>query len=288
MPFNSHVIPTANRRYAVNGLSQVIIVQARRASSRLPDKVLLELCGKPMLIRQIERIARAKVGARIVVATSTHSGDDKIANLCADFGIDVFRGHPTDLLDRHFQAAKAYKADVIAKIPSDCPLIDPSIIESVFARYHASRCDYASNLHPPSFPDGNDVEVMNWAALATAWEGATLPFEREHTTPYIWERPEVFKIANVSCTGHGSDGNFAMTHRWTVDYPEDFELVEKVFSTLYLDKPDFTMADILALLEKQPELMQINAKYLGVNWYRHHLNELRTIDSWQTRRLDTM
>jgi spore coat polysaccharide biosynthesis protein SpsF len=261
-------------------VKDLIVVQARVGSSRLPGKVLLDVLGEPLLARQLERIQRATVAAEIVVATTTAAEDDAIVALCNRLGVTVYRGHPTDLLDRHYQAASRYGAEVVAKIPSDCPLIDPGIIDKVFGRLKEGDYDYASNLHPPSFPDGNDVEVMSTAALRSAWLEAKLPMEREHTTPFIWERPQRFAIANVVSE---EDRDYSMSHRWTLDYPEDYAFVRRVYEELYPANKAFTLDDIFALLALKPEVHAINAKYAGVNWYRHHLHELVTIDPSQTR-----
>ena len=264
----------------------LIVVQARLGSTRLPRKILLDVAGAPLLVRMVERVARIKTPARIIVATTIGAQDDAIAELCRAAGIEVFRGHPTDLLDRHYQAALHYGADVVAKIPSDCPLIDPWVIDQVFERFAAGDSDYTSNLHPASYPDGNDVEVMRATALGTAWQEATLPMEREHTTPFIWERPEHFRISNVvwECALDGGlKRDYSMSHRWTIDYPEDYAFICKVYDELYLSDNAFGLYDILDLLKRRPELHAINAKYAGVNWYRHHLGELKTISAKQTR-----
>lgn len=253
---------------------------------RYPGKVLLDLSGEPLIVRMVERIARIKTKAQIVVAATIESKDDRLIEICRTAGIPVFRGHPTDLLDRHYQAAIKYGAQVVAKVPSDCPLIDPCIIDRVFARFTCGDSDYVSNLHPASYPDGNDVEVMTREVIEIAWREATLPMEREHTTPYIWERPERFRIANVLWEPQ-PDGtpkrDYSMSHRWTLDYPEDYEFIRRVYAELYPVNKTFGLYDILDLLEIKPELQSINSRYAGVNWYRHHLGELKTIDASQTR-----
>jgi spore coat polysaccharide biosynthesis protein SpsF len=264
----------------------LIVVQARLGSTRYPGKVLLDLAGAPLIVRMIERIRRIETPAKILVATTTESQDDRLAHVCRAAGIEVFRGHPTDLLDRHYQAALEYGAKIVAKVPSDCPLIDPPIIDQVFKRFTQAACDYASDLHPASYPDGNDVEVMRFEALKMAWQETSLPLEREHTTPFIWERPERFRLANVVWEP-GPDGalprDYSMSHRWTIDYPEDYVFIRRVYQELYPLNPAFGLYDILDLLERKPEIHALNAKYAGVNWYRHHLGELKTITARETR-----
>ena len=264
----------------------VIVIQARMTSTRLPGKVLLELAGAPLIVRMVERVRRIRTPAHIVVAATTQPEDDPLVSVCQGAGIEVFRGHPTDLLDRHYQAAREFDADVVAKIPSDCPLIDPDVIDGVLRLFAQSGGDFVSNLHPPSFPDGNDTEVMTFETLETAWREATRPMEREHTTSFIWERPHRFRIANLvwdSVDSHGRPRNDSMSHRWTIDYPEDYAFIRRVYDALYPAKPAFTLGDILGLLEADPAIHRINARYAGVNWYRHHLAELSTISADYTR-----
>jgi spore coat polysaccharide biosynthesis protein SpsF len=267
-----------------------IVIQSRTGSSRLPGKILMPLAGRPLLERMVERVRAAAVPAEtieIVVATTTEPADDPVAALCARIDVACFRGHPTDLLDRHYQAGRAAGADVVVKIPSDCPLLDPGVIERVIGFYldHPGEYDFVSNLHPASYPDGNDVEVMAMAALKTAWREAALPLQREHTTPFLWDQPERFRVGNVAWE-KGLD--YSMSHRWTIDYQADYDFIRTVYDRLYTpDRPIFRLDDILTLLEAHPEIHHINAHLAGVNWYRHHRDELRTVRPWEARDLET-
>jgi spore coat polysaccharide biosynthesis protein SpsF len=260
----------------------VVVIQARMKSTRLPGKVLLPLAGAPLLVRMLERVRSASRPSEIVVATSTDPSDDPIVELCRRTRTRVYRGDATDLLDRHYRAALECHADAVVKIPSDCPLIDPAVIDRVLDAFVACAgdADYVGNLHPPSWPDGQDVEAMSLAALDTAWREATRPFEREHTTPFLWERPERFRIVNVTWDGVR---DYSMSHRWTIDYPEDHLFLGEVYDELFTRNRIFGVDDVLELLARRPELALINARHAGVNWYRHHLDELRTIDSSMTR-----
>jgi spore coat polysaccharide biosynthesis protein SpsF len=260
------------------------VVQARMGSSRLPGKVLLPLAGQPLLVRMVQRVQRAHLAGTVVVATTSDPADDAIAELCTAHGLACFRGDALDLLDRHYQAARHYEADVVLKIPSDCPLIDPAVIDEVVGYYlhFADRYDFVSNLHPATFPDGNDVEVMPIEALETAWREAQRPLEREHTTPFFWESPGRFRLGNVEWDT-GLD--YSMTHRWTIDYQEDYDFIKAVYDALCPSNPAFGLDDILNLLKQRPDIAQLNAHYAGVNWYRNHLDELKTVDSSQTKTL---
>ena len=259
------------------------LIQARRGSSRLPDKVSLDLCGQPLLLRQVERVRRAKLAGPVAVITTTEPDDDALADLCRQHDILCFRGHALDLLDRHYQAALHFgETQAVVKIPSDCPLIDPAVIERVLGFYqtHEGQYDFVSNLHPATYPDGNDVEVMAMPALATAWREARRPLEREHTTPFFWENPGRFRLANVAWET-GLD--YSMSHRFTIDYPADYQFVKAVYEALFPVNPNFELADILGLLKQRPDIYALNAEYAGVNWYRNHLEELKTVTPEQTK-----
>jgi spore coat polysaccharide biosynthesis protein SpsF len=259
----------------------VTVVQARMSSSRLPGKVMLPVLGKPLLIRMLERVQAAKLIGQLVVATSTNSDDDSIERLCAEENLTCFRGHLTDLLDRHYEVAKFYKADAVVKIPSDCPLIDPAVIDKVLKKFiENDRYDFVSNLHPATYPDGNDVEIMSFEALECAWKDATKDYEREHTTPFIWENDDSFGIGNAEWET-GLD--YSTSHRWTIDFPEDYEFIRKVYEELYPQNPAFGLNDILNLIKQKPEIAEINSQYLGKYWYENHLNELTHIDEYKKK-----
>jgi spore coat polysaccharide biosynthesis protein SpsF len=246
----------------------LVIVQARTKSTRLPGKVLRPVAGKTMLERQLERIRWASERFELVVATTTDPSDAPIFEACRRADVRCLAGHPT------------------VKIPSDCPLIDPAIVNRVIGRFrwHNGSVDFVSNLHPASYPDGNDVEAMSFAALETAFRKADRAFEREHTTPFIWERPDTFRIDNVLWET-GLD--YSMSHRFTVDYAEDYEFVRAVYDHLWSPRrPMFSLGDILALLESEPRIFGINARYRGVNWYRNHLHELVHVSEAETRLLE--
>lgn len=263
-------------------LQIVTIIQARTGSTRLPDKILLPLANAPLLYRMYQRVASSKLTGTIVIATTTDSNDDKVAELCKEYNLNCFRGHPTDLLDRHYKAALKFNADAVVKIPSDCPIIDKDIIDQVISFYtgNLSKYDYVSNLHPATYPDGNDVEIMSLNSLKDAWLNASRDLEREHTTPFLWENPDKFRIGNVTWE---SGLDYSMSHRFTIDYQEDYNFIKKVYDELYRINNNFTLEDILDLLKRNPDIEKINQKYCGVNWYRNHLNELQTIKSEQTK-----
>lgn len=256
----------------------VIMVQARMGSSRLPGKVMLEVNSNPIISYQLCRLRQSEFGNQIVVVTSDLPEDDVIAGYCDSIGFQVYRGHPTDLLDRHYWAAKEFYAEHIVKVPSDCPLADPNLVDLVISTHLENQFDYTSNYHPATFADGFDVEVMSFEALEDAFLNADRDWEREHTTPYIWERPTKFRIGNVE----NAMGNDFLNYRFTLDYQEDFEMLSQ-FILEHGDWMTVRYPEIIAYADSNPELKAINERYLGVNWYRHVGDELETIDSSQWR-----
>lgn len=228
-----------------------------------------------MLEHLLTRLSTAQLVGQIVIATTTDTADDAIVALGDRVGVPVVRGSEHDLLDRHLMAANAHGAEVVVKVPSDCPLIDPAVVDQVIGTFLADQPDYCSNLHPPSWPDGQDVEVISLQALETAHREATAPWEREHTTPFLWERPERFRCTNVAWHRDAST-----SHRVTVDYPEDLDVVDAVVRSL---GPMSTIEEIVDFLDAHPDVAHVNAHLRGVNWYRHHLADLRTVDRDDTR-----
>lgn len=216
------------------------------SSTRLPGKVLRELSGAPMLQRQLERVQRANSISHIVVATSTDRSDDPIADLCAELGVDCYRGDLSDVLDRFVGAVAEFPTDVVVRITADCPLISPTTIDSVVEAFIGSDCDYLSNTLEPTFPDGVDIEVMTSQALLEIGAISSDPMEREHVTLGIYRRPDRFSVENFF--GDRDLSNM----RWTVDSSEDFDFITWVYASLFPENPQFDIDDVLALLEKYP------------------------------------
>lgn len=233
----------------------VIILQARMGASRLPGKPLKRVLNRPLLSYQIERLKRVHLADEIVVATTVKEPDVAIAALCEGEHVPYFRGSESDVLDRYYQAAKLFKADIVVRITGDCPLIDPQIIDKVIAYYldYLPKYDYLSNSLVRTYPRGLDVEIFSFALLEKAMKEATLVEEREHVTPFFYTHPELFSIGNIQQEKDLSH------HRWTVDTPEDLQLITKILLALYPKKSLFTTEDVLKLLDEHPEWMKINA-----------------------------
>ena len=233
---------------------RLAILQARTSSSRLPGKVLRPLLGVPMFLRQIERVTRSRKIDKIVVATSLDSSDNAIEQLCRSNDIECFRGSLDDVLDRFYHASVKFSAHHIVRLTADCPLADPAVIDRMIQFYESGNFDYVSNALEPTFPDGLDAEIFRAACLYDAWKDATLPSEREHVTPFIYQHPARYKIGHYK---NAADLSFL---RWTVDEEVDFQLITQIYTQLYQNKPDFNTDDILAFLDKNPRLKTINTQ----------------------------
>lgn len=234
-----------------------IVIQARMSSTRLAGKVLADLNGKPMLARQLERLALSKRAKGVLLATSTEASDDPIAEFCRTQGVAHYRGRLDDVLDRYYQAAVTAKFDPIVRITADCPLIDPAVIDTMLDLFAEKDLDYLANTAPPegsTFPDGMDVEIFSFAALEQAWKEAKKPSDREHVTFYFWKNPELFRTFR-----HDLVGENLSSYRLTVDYPADLELVRAVHADLTRVRPDFTLRDVIEHLRRNPRLLDKNA-----------------------------
>jgi len=234
------------------------IIQARMGSMRLPNKVLADIEGKSMLWHVINRLKRAELVDEIIVATTTNREDEPIIELAEEIKLKWFRGSESGVLDRYYQAAKKYEADVIVRITADCPLVDPQITDKVIKYYlnNKNKFDYVSNILERTYPRGLDTEVFSFNALEKSWYKAKKLYEREHVTPYICEHPETFRLANVE---NSKDLSYM---RWTVDEEKDLEFVRGIYNRLYKKKEVFLMKDVFTLLKKEPHLMQINRKVM--------------------------
>ena len=223
------------------------------SSTRYPGKVLAPLVGQPMILRQLERIQRAKTLDAIMVATSTDASDDELAEIVKANGFNVVRGDLNDVLARFIQVIDQYQPETVVRLTADCPLISPRVIDQVVERFNQGDCDYASNTMTPTYPDGLDVEVVKASVLREVADMSTDGHEREHVTLGVYRRPEKYRIANVA-------GDVDLSHlRWTVDTPDDFAFVAAVYDELYPAKPDFDLADVLAYLERHPERTRTEA-----------------------------
>jgi spore coat polysaccharide biosynthesis protein SpsF len=220
-------------------------------SSRLPGKVLLEAAGKPLLEHMVERLRRARTLDAIVIATTDEAASDPIVALAERLGVGCFRGSEDDVLGRVLGAAQAHQADVIVETTGDCPLIDPAVLDLVVGRFHAGGVDYCSNTLERTYPRGLDVQAFPTAVLAEVAGLTDEPADREHVSLYIYEHPERYRLRSV-VSGRPELGDL----RLTVDTPEDYALIRAIFEALH--PRDFGLQDVLDLLERSPELRELN------------------------------
>ena len=232
------------------------ILQARMGSQRLPGKVLMKILGKPMLMLQIERIKRANLIDKLVVATTKNSLDDKIEKLCSSIKVLCFRGSENDLLDRYYQAAKKYQSDYIVRLTGDDPLTDPELINSMIKKIKTEHFDAVTNTVQPTFPEGLDVTVLSFETLRKSWQRADLQSQREHVTPYVFDKNSAFNIYHYKQSKNQSN------LRWTVDYENDFLFVKKVYNALYPVNNNFSTNDVYRLLKKNPSLELLNSGFI--------------------------
>ncbi len=226
------------------------ILQARMMSSRLPGKVMAPVLGEPMIGRQVERLRRSSRIDELMVATSDDASDDPLAAYCEVLGLEVFRGSLDDVLDRYRAAmAQRPQATAVVRLTADCPLADPELVDQVIDHHHEVGADYTSNtLGTRTYPHGLDAEVIRAGVLAEAAAHAEDPYEREHVTPYIYRRPETYRLAGVA--RHESLANL----RWTVDLPSDLAFVRDVYAKLYPFDPAFGSDAVIALPVNSAEI----------------------------------
>lgn len=231
-----------------------VIIQARMSSTRLPGKVLIPICGRPMLAHIMSRLKHCVSVRKVIVATSTNPQDDAIIDLCKQGNVDFFRGSEFDVLDRFYQTARQFGTDLVVRITADCPLIDPEVVDEVIdpCLETESHFDGSSNVLNRRYPRGLDTEVIFFQALERCWKETAKEYQREHVFPYMYEHPEEFVFKSVECKQDLS------RFRWTVDAADDLFLIREVYAALYQENQLFKMQDVLDLFERNPHLAKMN------------------------------
>jgi spore coat polysaccharide biosynthesis protein SpsF len=234
-------------------MKTVAIIQARMGSTRLPGKVLADIAGKPMLAWLIQRVSETPAINQIIVATTDAAVDDKLADWVGRVaGLACFRGSEYDVLDRYYQCAKIYHADLIVRITADDPLKDSTVIQKAINFFaEIPYLDYCSNTIKPTYPEGLDIEIFRFSSLEKAWRESVLPSEREHVTPYIWKNSSIFNIKNFEY--HRDLSGW----RWTVDKPNDLEFMKRIFQ-YFKNTPLVNFEDVIRYVEANPCLTEIN------------------------------
>ena len=235
----------------------IAITQARTGSTRLPRKVLLTINGQTLLQIHLDRVSKSKTIDEVIVATTDKDTDEPIMKVAQQLGYKCYRGSENDVLDRYYQAAKEANAEVVVRVTSDCPLVDPDLIDTIVNAHLVYGTDFTSNIVKRSFPDGMDVEVFSFEALEKAWKEASDIADREHVTYYLWKNSDlmgkdIFTAYNVMT----DNGNDYSAIRLTLDYQEDFEVFEKTITQFGLSK---TWLDYVNFLEANPYIKAINS-----------------------------
>lgn len=241
-----------------NRLKIIAVIQARIGSARLSKKVLRKINGKTLIEWINYRLSFCKEVNKIVLSTSVDSANDVLADLATEINLDYYRGSETDLVQRLNDTANKFHADAIVRITGDCPLVDPELVDKIVSIYRgkADSLDYITNILPPTFPDGLDIEIISTPTLKRLDREVKDPLYREWITTTIMENLGSYKIFNYS-----NDKNISYL-RLTVDYQEDLDLVSKIFDELHVEGKIFVLEDILALLKRKPELVEINKKWV--------------------------
>ncbi|MBF0233063.1 MAG: glycosyltransferase family protein [Desulfamplus sp.] len=248
-----------------NGLIIVAIIQARLTSTRLPKKIMLDLCGKPLLCHVVERVMRAQLIDEVVLAIPDSSSNDQLELFAKQFNWKIFRDSEDDVLSRYYHAATHFKADIIVRITSDCPLVDPAIIDETIKRHILDRNDYTAVGIEGGFPRGLDVEVLNIESLQYAYDKAVDKSEREHVTLFIYQNPELFKTRFIEATQPLKRPEI----RLTVDTEEDYFLIKQIYSVLHNGGNFFSTQDVLDLIDSNPHLQSINKHIIQKDTHHH-------------------
>lgn len=234
----------------------IVIIQARMGSTRLPGKVMKKIANKTVLNHVVNRVSMSKKIDKVVIATTENIEDDAIVKECENIGISYYRGSQDNVLSRYYNVAKEENADIVIRITSDCPLIDPIIIDKMVEYFieenKKDKLDYLSNTLVETFPRGFDVEVFTFDSLKRVYDNATHDFEKEHVTPYIYTNKEKFVIKNYS-----NNKNYSQ-YRLTLDTIEDYKVIKNIYDNLYKENKMFYIEEIISYLECNPEIAQIN------------------------------
>jgi spore coat polysaccharide biosynthesis protein SpsF len=251
-------------------MSTLAIIQARMGSTRFPGKVLQPIGGKAILLHILERLKAVRSINEIVVAIPDGAVDQPLRSFCREHRISFWGGSETDVLDRYYGTARRYGGDPILRITADCPLVDPGTVEELIQMYHSGHFDYVAvaagadseGLTDGRFPDGLDAECCSFAALEAAWRDATDVRDREHVTRFLWKNKQRFRCGKLFAAAHYP------SFRLTVDHPQDLELVQRIYEELGNGAKIFPVAEIISLLERKPELAEINRHLIEAQNYR--------------------
>jgi len=258
----------------------LLIFQIYPSLDDLSNIAYSHICGKPLSLLQYERLQQVKLIGDIAITVSSKIPEKKIQDIFADTDVDIIKNTDTTNLQRNIIAALKHDAEHIVLVSNDCPLIDPEIIDQAIEYYinNLSNYDYVSNMHPESYPAGNCVEVINTFALGVGTKWAKYEYEKQYSTPFIWDNPEEWRIGNIK-----ADKDHAKKYRYFLDFPEDLEVVTKIYEHFYPRSVSFSYSEIISFLDDHPLINSINDKYKGINWYSKYFRQLKTITVNDTR-----
>lgn len=232
----------------------IVVLQARTSSTRLPGKVMMEINGQPMIYWQVKRILNAKKIDKLVIATSSDSTDDRLANFLLGKGLSVYRGSLDNVLSRFLEVSVMHQHDALVRLTGDCPLVMPELLDAMVTKFYEQDADYLSNTLPPTYPDGLDIEIVRNGVLKKLISFNLDSEEIEHVTKGIYNRPESFKLSNFRNLNDNSN------ERWTVDYQADFDFVCEIFQEFRKRESKFTLSELMDFLAKKAEIKtEINA-----------------------------
>jgi spore coat polysaccharide biosynthesis protein SpsF len=245
----------------------LVVLQARTSSSRLPGKVMMKINGKPMIYWQIQRISQANRVNELVVATSVDTSDDQLADFLNANSINVHRGSMHNVLSRFTEVAAKYPYSALIRLTGDCPLVMPELIDQMIDEFYRQKVDYLSNTLEPTFPDGLDIEILRHGVLEELNTLSLGSRDLEHVTYGVYTRPEIFKLSNYI---NESDRSL---DRWTVDYRDDFDFVSNIFKEFAGRESEFTYEEVCEFLEKYPLLKLQNHSYMRNAQLQIHENQ---------------
>lgn len=247
----------------MENLNIVAIIQARRGSSRLPDKIFLDLQGKPVIYHIVDRLLPSKKINKIVIATTKKKLDDKLEDWALKNNISLFRGDENNVLSRYYKAAIKFKADIVVRVTADDPLKDYKLIDIAIEKLIDQKIDFVCNNNPVSFPEGLDVEVFTFETLMKCYERSSTDYQKEHVTQYIHQNKDEFKFLNLT-------NNQNMSHfRWTLDTIEDYYFLSKIYKSLYNENKFFSTADVYNFINKNQKILEINNQIKRSQQYRN-------------------
>ena len=258
----------------------LLIFQIYPSLDNLSNIAYLPICDKPLSLLQFERLKKVKLIGEFAITVSSKIPEKKIQDIFADEDVDIFKNTEQSNLMRNLTTAIEHDAEHIVLVSNESPLIDPDVIDTALEHYieNYGKFDYVSNMHPESFPEGNGVEIIDTFALSNGMKWGKYEYEKKYSTPFIWDNPDKWRLGNIK-----AKRDYSKMYRYFLQYPEDLEVVTRIYEYYYLRNNKFSYMDIISFLDENPEINSLNDKYKGVNWYSQYFRQLKTITINDTR-----